>query len=1339
QCDQDLVTSWKGADEQFLCSVAQYAQLKRSLERSHKDLGPITIEKLKGFTAYLTQMARETKESLCQNVMDLYSVRCQLHQISLVSDENLQGVNSIELHSNQDDVLKEIENLTFTLKQFAYVLNACPERSQFMDFKEVHTVFSTSINRAMVNAYKHDDQWDQAKSKIDTLIRSASKLKDDIIKSQRHRSFTLKVNPLLSNSVDTIILEDQLGTFQKSHGMLRTTAVDLQKMIDSFGSDVNGSLSLNPLTKCLEDLTARLTEVGGQWKSVELPNEGLDEKLILEFSSDLNRLVHNTLIFIQNVYKSHVVKGDTNSKPSETAENADQEEIYSLEDGHLKEKIIGCLDADFSNMKIPEFSRDLADVLLKLNHISDSSTYNQCLRILRNAYPLLDQLAYLFQFFLTQQTSTLKLLAKINALLLGIFTEFAKNGYNVPEELRDEGEEGEGQETKGGMGLGEGEGEKDVSDQIESLDQLEDAKRPEDYKNQKEEHKDCKEEEKGINMEEDMDGELQDLDKKENEEGEDEDEDDDDPDKEMGDTEKGAEALDKEVWGSDSEEEDEGDDELPEDEGNRGSEQTEKEMRAKNDERDGDDEQGDDQDKRRDQKKPEINEMEDQEMDDDQIDPYHGNHPPTPEVEPLDIPDDLDMNGDDSDEEETKEDEENPFDIDKMKERAVPEDEPENEEDDQNEDGDQQDEQDKGPEEGEDGEHKDFSKPELIREEEEQEEEEANEDENKENEANAEDLETEDKTEEEEETGDAVQVDKPSDAKAESSEDKTSSSDQVTNKDEDMEQNERRKNDHQQDDGRDEDGTAGAAEKEETDQGGRTGTAGKQQRNKDDKQREDQKRQRPGDSNIERSLGEANEPVKKKLKTIEARKEEDRQEEEEEKMEEGVEEDDQADLYQHIKEAKENSHDTQVIDAATKEQAAEQKPVIAEEDEEGEALKEDDEITQMDEDVDEDSEEAAKPKADKTTSEDSKKDSKSKGKQEGDVMEDATIEVEIEGEVVPTMSVPRGPESTYHTRMDELTSDDDQFLLLSEKDVFRLRQELQEQLATWSQPPAQNEATEAWEKLSSVTSGLSRDLSEQLRLVLEPTTASGLKGDFRTGRRINMRKVIPYIASQFRKDKIWLRRSKPSKREYQIVMAIDDSSSMADNQSKELAFESLALVSKALTLLEAGDLAVLSFGESIKVLHELGQPFTDSSGARLVQQLTFDQKRTKVGALVDYTTALLSSCAKKTDADVAQLLVILSDGRGVMSEGEASVLSAVRSAKHNRIFMIFVIIESPNSKDSILDIRQPCFKDGKLLGITSYMDNFPFPFYLILRDINNLPSVLSDALRQWFELVTNSQ
>ena len=72
------------------------------------------------------------------------------------------------------------------------------------------------------------------------------------------------------------------------------------------------------------------------------------------------------------------------------------------------------------------------------------------------------------------------------------------------------------------------------------------------------------------------------------------------------------------------------------------------------------------------------------------------------------------------------------------------------------------------------------------------------------------------------------------------------------------------------------------------------------------------------------------------------------------------------------------------------------------------------------------------------------------------------------------------------------------------------------------------------------------------------------RGDYRTGKRLNMRKVIPYIASQFRKDKIWLRRTKPSKRQYQIMVAVDDSSSMADNHSKQVCTTLLSFPSNLL-------------------------------------------------------------------------------------------------------------------------------------------------------------------------------
>lgn len=81
-------------------------------------------------------------------------------------------------------------------------------------------------------------------------------------------------------------------------------------------------------------------------------------------------------------------------------------------------------------------------------------------------------------------------------------------------------------------------------------------------------------------------------------------------------------------------------------------------------------------------------------------------------------------------------------------------------------------------------------------------------------------------------------------------------------------------------------------------------------------------------------------------------------------------------------------------------------------------------------------------------------------------------------------------------------------------------------------------------RCTALTGGLTGELVEQLRLVLEPTTASRMTGDYKTGKRLNMKKVIGYVASNFRQDKIWQRRTKPDARRYQVMLAIDETRSM---------------------------------------------------------------------------------------------------------------------------------------------------------------------------------------------------
>jgi midasin len=157
------------------------------------------------------------------------------------------------------------------------------------------------------------------------------------------------------------------------------------------------------------------------------------------------------------------------------------------------------------------------------------------------------------------------------------------------------------------------------------------------------------------------------------------------------------------------------------------------------------------------------------------------------------------------------------------------------------------------------------------------------------------------------------------------------------------------------------------------------------------------------------------------------------------------------------------------------------------------------------------------------------------------------------------------------------------------QDYAELRHELELRTANWMQSGSDPIiAQDLWRNYTTLTRDLAFNLCEQLRLILEPTLATKLKGDYRTGKRLNMRKIVSYIASQFKKDKIWMRRTKPSKRTYQIMISIDDSRSMSVSHSIQMAFESLAIISKAMTQLEVGDLCITSFG----ILHLTQAPMS---------------------------------------------------------------------------------------------------------------------------------------------------
>eukprot|EP01113_Clastostelium_recurvatum_P030736 TRINITY_DN3768_c1_g1_i1.p1 TRINITY_DN3768_c1_g1~~TRINITY_DN3768_c1_g1_i1.p1 ORF type:complete len:495 (-),score=188.49 TRINITY_DN3768_c1_g1_i1:34-1518(-) len=314
--------------------------------------------------------------------------------------------------------------------------------------------------------------------------------------------------------------------------------------------------------------------------------------------------------------------------------------------------------------------------------------------------------------------------------------------------------------------------------------------------------------------------------------------------------------------------------------------------------------------------------------------------------------------------------------------------------------------------------------------------------------------------------------------------------------------------------------------------------------------------------------------------------------------------------------------------------------------------------------------------------------------------------------------------------------------ILSPEDIHEMREQLDHLLKDTTDI---ERSAEIWKRLETLTGDLSQELCEQLRLILEPTMATKLQGDYRTGKRINMKKVIPYIASQFKKDKIWLRRTRPNKRQYQVLIAIDDTQSMALYHSGQMALEALTLISRAMARLEVGQIGVVAFGEDMSLVHPFEAPFSDQAGPQVVGRFRFAQQQTDMVSFLAKAVQMLEHVKQGGQGQTMQLMFIISDGWSLRDP--ANTRKWIREAAQKNIFIVFLVIDNPNpaakagtsgasKSHSITQFETVSFVEGKVVR-TPYMLDFPFTYYVILRDLPSLPQIIADALRQWFELLKN--
>lgn len=206
------------------------------------------------------------------------------------------------------------------------------------------------------------------------------------------------------------------------------------------------------------------------------------------------------------------------------------------------------------------------------------------------------------------------------------------------------------------------------------------------------------------------------------------------------------------------------------------------------------------------------------------------------------------------------------------------------------------------------------------------------------------------------------------------------------------------------------------------------------------------------------------------------------------------------------------------------------------------------------------------------------------------------------------------------------------------------------------------------------------------------------------------------------------------------MIVIDDSKSMSETKAGQLACEALTLIAKALSQLEVGEISICSFGEDVKLLHPFDQPFTSECGEYCMSQFTFNQLKTNYilclkSIISILNTSKMSNISFNNNCNQVQLVFMISDGR-IDATSRERIKELCIEAHENHQLLVMLIVD--NGKESILNTEKIHFIGSKVVK-SKYIEEYPFPYYIILRDLESLPEILGDALKQWFELLQQTE
>ncbi|CAB9508662.1 Nuclear chaperone required for maturation and nuclear export of pre-60S ribosome subunits (By similarity) [Seminavis robusta] len=1198
------------------------------------------------------------------------------------------------------------------------------------------------------------EQWLRASEKTCTAVENLQQLELLLRLSEAVLS-TSKQKKWVSSTAETLKSHcNQLGDATLSLPALLTTK-DIARVKD-FHSSVEKAMSVcaicqdqNSSLRCvpkdaIDECYCHLKEAASALKGCmeacgELPME-YESSRSNDLVDSISNAVKATLLSVQ---ETQVVLKCAEAASDDTSKEGDKEAVlWACHTNASKE---------WAKVGLKGLRKCLDVVLAKTDAFADMQQIPQLLSDLG----AMGQMAYaVFEDRLHKYVQFCRDTAKFHYVLLRVFRVLVSKGYCSDETSSDDEEGGDGKglsfEEKDGTGMGEGDGAQDVTDQLENEEQLlgleGDNDKQEQNANKERQELNEEEAEKGMEMEGQFDGDMFDMpDKQEtndNDNSDDDQEEEEELDREMGlDEDPNEQVVDEKMWGDSDDEEDvdQGDEKFEKNSSMKGA-QEEDQTRTREDEEGAPDDKHDDEGSPE-QPRPdtadataENDNASDCDVNEDFEDNYEENHgvdvreepkndPHNEEDDPMQLDDDLQLDGEDGEDQKDEED--------AAAMNDAPDDNVEGGDDDnvegEDDQGDMQQEEDNLAEEENDDNAQVSNAAVAIDAEE-----------------------TADDDAENPENQDPDQENPPLEAPPQPANDQAglgirAADGQDACQDTGAEEDEQPEETVGEDNDKEEAGGASEADQQQPSQGGTRGEGDNGEERGEDGEDSGESPAINEVPNPFKNPGDATRFWHEKLNMV------DSQAPEEDEFNSGDNrvEDDQnpAGEYEYAPKDQDGAT-TQVLGAVAEDEAVE--------------LEQQDKTNRQDKG--EEKQERQQEKANRSEPRSESRRQKSNQESKGPKKEEMKQEEEEEQ---PNAEETDGGLDNNETIKDDATedeegNDDDNDISMDDgedvgnrvvSDMSRL--DIEEELPSSSNLDAAIvedeqvsgissaeilESRKKWAQIHGETNSLALRLCEKLRLVMEPLVASKLKGDYRTGKRINMKRVIGYIASGYRKDKIWLKRTKPSKRNYRVLLAVDDSESMLKGGTGDVALRALATLAMGMSQLEIGELGVASFGDDMKLLHNFNQPFTSESGINVVQNFGFNQPRTRTALCVQSALSVLD---EQSDSASVQLMFLISDGR-IERDSRTTLRRLIREMMERNILLAMIIVEPDREKgegkknDSIVNMKEVTFEKGKP-KMKRFIEDYPFPYYLILDDIRALPEVLGDALRQWFEMLAQQQ